>query len=217
MLVSNAAQLAAAGEDSRAEVRLSARAILSISLMLLAGPAWPQQPGGGLKLTPVKGEGAHNSIRNKSATPPAIAVRDENDQPVKGAEVTFQLPPMGASGAFFGWLRTNTGRTDAEGLVEAAPFTPNDEEGRLNIMVTAKSGAKSGTLVVHQANTRDGSAATVGPKNSHKTLWIVLAVAAAAAIGGGVAATRGEGNDNTTPTTIPVSITPGPVTVGGPR
>jgi hypothetical protein len=183
--------------------------------VLLLSPAWPQESGGGLKLTPLKGEGAFNSTRNKSATPPAVEVRDENDKPVQGAEVTFQLPAMGPSGAFYGWLRTNTGRTDARGRVEAASFTPNDEEGRLNIMVTAKSAGKLGSLVVHQTNTRDGSVATDRPKSSHKALWILLGVAAAGTIAA-VAATRGGGNGNGV-TLTPVSISPGPVTVGGPR
>lgn len=211
---SNAARLVSR-DNLLAEVRLTVRVILSI-MLLLVGTAWPQAADRGLKVTPVKGEGARNSVRNKSATPPAVEVRDENDKPVQGAEVTFQLPPMGPSGAFFGWLRTNTGRTDVEGRAEAASFTPNEEEGRLNILVTAKLGSKSGSVVVHQTNTRDGSAAGVSGGSSHKTLWIVVGLAAAGAIGGGIAATRG-GSNSSGPTVTPVSITPAPVTIGGPR
>jgi hypothetical protein len=194
---------------------LTARIVVSISLLLLPGPAWPQEAAGGLKLKPISGEGAHNNIRKQSATPPAVEVRDENDKPVQGAQVTFQLPPMGASGAFFGWLRSYSHTTDAEGRAEAASFTPNEEEGSLNILVTAKLGSRSGTVVVHQTNTRDGRAAA-GSGSSHKTFWIVVGVAVAAAIGGGIAATRGGGAASG-PTTTSVSITPGPVTVGGPR
>jgi hypothetical protein len=197
---------------------LTLRAIVSISLLLLPGPSWAQDASsGGLKLIAVKGEGAHNNIRSKSATSPAVEVRDANDKPVAGAEVVFQLPPMGASGAFYGWLRTNTGRTDVEGRVEAGSFTPNDEEGRLNIMVTAKKGTQNGSLVIHQTNTRDGSASGARAKSSNKTLWIVLGVVAAAAVTGGVVAATHGGSDNNAPTVVPVTITPGLVTVGGPR
>jgi hypothetical protein len=204
-------------QDLLTEVRMTLRGLLSVTLAVLTLPlpGWSQAAAdNALKVTVVEGEGARNSIRARSATPPVVEVHDERGEPVSGADVVFQLPAMGPGGAFYGWLRTNAGRTDARGRVAAGTITPNDEEGRFNIMVTAKSGTKMGTLVVHQINTRDGSEARA--KSSHKTLWVVLAVAAAGAIGGGVAASR-RGDSSTAVVPVPVTISPGVVTVGGPR
>lgn len=173
------------------------------------------QQQGGLKIVVLEGEGAKNNIRSRTATAPVIQVLDEAEKPVAGAEVVVQLPLAGPGGVFHGWLKTQTVRTDAKGQATVTGFTPNDEEGRFNIKVTATSGPKAGSAVIAQANVR-GPATTLGGGRSG--LWKVLAVAGGAAVVGGVvAATRnGNGTASATPAN-PVVITTGPITVGGPR
>jgi hypothetical protein len=167
----------------------------------------------GLKISVVRGDGVVNSINGKAA-PVIVEVRDENEAPVRGAEVVFQLPYLGPSGTFYGWMRTHTARTDEQGRVTSPPFTPSTDEGPFEIAVTASAPGRQGAVKIAQSNSRSG--ATPAAKSSHKTLWIVLAVAAGAAIGGGVAATRG-GDSTSAVTTVPVTVSPGVVTVGGPR
>jgi hypothetical protein len=205
---------------------LNPRTILSVCLAAALGlpaPGWGQQvsgpksnlaqSSGDLKITVVQGEGAVNDVRAKTATAPIVEVRDSSDKPVVGAEVVFQLPAAGPGGVFNGWMRTQTARSDEQGRAAADGFAPNDQEGRFNIKVTAMQGTKNGTLVIGQSNGRGTSAQAKGSK---KTLWIVLGILAVGGIVGGVAAASG-GDSATVVTTVPVTVTPGPVSVGGPR
>ena len=203
--------------------------LILTGVLLLPAQLWPQEvtgpksglvqgaATGGLKVIAVQGEGAINNTRSKNATQPVVEVRDEQDKPVAGAEVVFQLPAAGPGGVFNGWMRTQTARTDAEGRASATGLSPNDEEGRFNIKVTATEGKRTGTVIIAQSNSRTaGGGAAAKSGKSHKTLWILVGIGAAAAIGGGVAASRG-GSESTGSTTTPVTITPGAVTVAGPR
>ncbi|HZT32568.1 MAG TPA: hypothetical protein VFA33_21950 [Bryobacteraceae bacterium] len=194
-------------------------------VLLLPAPGWTQQTSApktnlvaepsGLKILVKSGEGAINNIKQRKATAPVVQVLDPSDKPVVGAEVVFQLPAAGPGGVFNGWMRTQTARSDAQGMAAASGMTPNDEEGRFNIKVTATSGTKSASTVIAQVNSRTGGSTTPQAGKSHKGLWILLGVLAVGGIIGGVAATRGGGSS--TPTTTPVTISPGPVTVGAPH
>lgn len=177
-------------------------------------PAAPQKDGS-LTIKPLQGEGARNSIKTRSATQPAVEVRDIRGEPVSGAEVVFHLPAAGPGGVFHGWMRTQTARTNTEGQAFATGMTPNDEEGRFNIKVTATQGNQTASIVMAQVNVANGG--EPGVSRSRRKLWIALGVLGAGAIAGGVAATRGG---NSTPAAVainPVVITPGVVTVGSPR
>jgi hypothetical protein len=166
-----------------------------------------------LKITVTAGEGAVNNIRAHVAAQPVVQVKDEKDQPVPGAEVVFQLPPTGPGGVFYGWLKTQTVRTDANGEARAAGFAPNEEAGKFTIRVLAAVGSKTATATINQSNGQGPGGAQA--KSGHKGLWITLGVVAAGAIIGGVVAATNGGS--TTTTTVPITITGGPVTVGGPR
>jgi hypothetical protein len=205
---------------------VNSRAILTICLtgaLALPYPGWSQQvsgpkanlvQGGGLKIVVIQGEGATNNIKTRAVTLPVVEVRDDSDKPVANAEVVFQLPAAGPGGVFNGWMRNQTVRTNAQGQAGADGMTPNDEEGRFNIKVTASTGAKSGSVIIGQSNVRGAGGAQA--KSSRKTALIVLGVIAVGGIIGGVAATRG-GSDSTVVVSVPVTVTAGPVTVGGPR
>ena len=177
----------------------------------------PPVPAAPLKIIVLQGEGAKNNVRAKTAIAPAVEVRDENEKPVPGAEVVFQLPATGPSGIFHGWMRTQTVKTNAQGQATVTGYMPNEEEGRFNIKVTANTRTQSGSAVIAQTNVRlGGVGSTTRAKRS--SWWAVAAVGAAIALGGGIyAATRGDKTESAVTPTIPVTITPGSITVGGPR
>lgn len=175
-----------------------------------------QAPKGTLKVTVIEGEGAKNNIRSRTATAPVVEVKDSSDKPVVGAEVVFALPMVGPSGSFNGWLKTQTVRTDAQGRATVTGYAPNDEQGRLNIKVTATAGSETGSVIVAQSNIA-GSSTGSGVSGKSRPWVKPLAIVAGAAIAGGiVAATRGD-DKAASPASIPVTITPGTPTVGGPR
>jgi hypothetical protein len=171
------------------------------------------QSAGGLKIVVMQGEGAKNQIRNRTAIPPAVEVRDADDKPVAGAEVVFQLPAVGPSGVFNGWLTNQTIRTDEKGVATVTGYTPNGEAGRFNIKVSATAGSKTGSAVIAQSNVENGSSAS----SSNRKWWIVLGVAGAAAAGGIAAAASGSSSTAATAAKVPISISSGAITVGAPR
>jgi hypothetical protein len=174
-------------------------------------------PTGGLKIVVLQGEGAINNISAKTATQPVVEVRDENDKPVAGVEVIFSLPAAGPGGVFHGWLRTQTAKTNAEGQASVSGLTPNDQPGRFNIKVTATSGNKTASVVIAQNNAQRGGAGGRAAASSSRKWKVAGLLGAAAVIGGIVAAKRGGNGTTTTTVTTPVTLTPGPVTVAGPR
>jgi hypothetical protein len=118
---------------------------------------------------------------------------------------------------FNGWMRNQTARTSAEGRAETNGFTPNDEAGRFNIKVTATSGSKSSSVIISQTNTANGAPGNGKQVKSKNNLLKILLVAGAAGLAGGIiAATRGGSSTPPTPPT-PITVTAGPITIGGPR
>jgi hypothetical protein len=203
-------------------------AVLLISPLLIGAqqppaPAPPPPPptagqpaqSGDLKIVVVQGEGVRNNIRAKSATAPVVEVRDPSDKPVAGAEVVFQLPATGPGGVFHGWMRTQTVRTNEQGQAVASGYTPNDEEGRFNIRVTASTRTQNGSVVISQVNARNGPGSSA--PSSRSGWWKVAAIAGAAALGGGIYAAVSGDETTTVAQRNPVIITAGPVTIGGPR
>ena len=182
-----------------------------------AAPAAPTQPGD-LKIVVLEGEGAKNFTKSRSGINAVVEVRDQADKPVPNAEVVFQLPAAGPGGVYNGWMRTQTTKTDEKGQAGSNGFTPNDQEGRFNIKVTASAGTKSAGAVIAQANIR-GAAGDSTMSNGKSNWWKwALGVGAAGAVIGVVAATRDNNSKTTTTTTpVPVTISPGAVSVGGPR
>ena len=73
----------------------------------------------GLDLTVVEGDGGTNIIGKKNATKPLVEVRDEKNELLEGAVVTFMAPADGPSVVFNNGLRTITVMTDADGRARA--------------------------------------------------------------------------------------------------
>ena len=164
-----------------------------------------------LKINVLQGEGAKNSIRARTATAPVVEVRDANDKPVAGAEVVYQLPLAGPGGAFHGWLRNQTVRTDEKGVAATAGYTPNTEAGRFNIKVTAAFGSDTGSAVIAQSNVEGGGTGGAGKSNWWKWALIIGGVG----VGVGVAAAVSGDDEATQPN--PIRVSAGAVTVSGPR
>ena len=167
------------------------RPVLSLSLAFLLGlpqgitPAAAQaQPAPAkLNIVIVGGEGAINNIRQRTAREPIVQVEDENHRPVAGAVVLFLLPDNGPSG-----------------------FKVNRVEGKFQIQVQATYQGVSASATIAQVN----AAPAVGARHgmSGRTIAILSAVGAAAAVGIVLAVRRGSGS---------TTISPGTPTVGAPQ
>jgi hypothetical protein len=174
----------------------------------LAPPGFGQARGY-LSVKIVDGDNAFNDIKRKEARAPVVEIRDDENRVVPGAQVTFTLPAIGASGTFASGKNTSTVTADAQGIARAGEFTPSNFEGRFNIKVTATHEGKEGSIVIAQTNTLAGSASS-----SHKKLFIMLAIVAA---GAGVGIALGlRGSKTSTPPPVPTVLTSGGITVGGP-
>lgn len=178
-------------------------------------------PGGTLRVLILEGANAVNSIPNRSATFPVVEVRDGNDLPVEGAEVTFELPTGGPGGIFPNQKNTFTGRTNLQGQVRA-PYLMNAAPGVFTIQVTAAIGTRTGKVSITQTHSMQTPEEMLVKKKRWYRDWRILAAAGGAAVVGIVLGTRG-GSSTATPTgpTAPVpptiTITPGGPSIGGPR
>lgn len=172
---------------------------------------------GQLNLVVVEGEGAINNIRQRTARAPIVQVEDENRRPVAGAAVVFSLPQNGASGTFASGSRTLTVMTDQQGRAVARGLRPNSVPGKMQIRVTASHRGRTANATITQTNVLGAAAAGAAAGLGAKWLAILGGIAGAAAVGGIVAATRGNGQGGTAAIKPPTTITPGAGTVGAPR
>jgi hypothetical protein len=202
-------------EKTMGEMRMKAAAV-AMAWWLAAWPAAGQEARrGDLKIYVLQGEQAVNNVRTGAATAPVVEVRDRNDFPVAGAEVTFRTPEAGASAVFEGGRHEYTNRTDAKGQVSAGRMTPNGVEGVFSIQVTAKLGDREGVAVIRQRNSREEYSAGGAPGAQRKSFWSrhkwwLVGVMAGTGSGLGYwAATRD--------TSSGAVLRPGTVVIGGPR
>ncbi len=184
---------------------------------LLAGSVSAAAEDGLLKIAIVQGEGSLNNIRKKMAQSPAVEVKDEAGKPVEGAKVVFALPFDGASGKFGDGNRTFTTKTDAQGRALAAPFAPNEVEGRLNISVSAETPDRKASIVIPQSNTLAGGLGASAGRSFPR--WLIGLGVSGGATAALLVARRGGGGSSTSPVIPagPTSITVGSISVGGPR
>jgi len=178
---------------------------------LLITSGFGQTPGY-LKVTVVQGGGAINDIKRGTGHPPAVEVRDENNQLVSGADVVFTLPAIGAGGSFANGQRTQTVTTNEQGIAQAGDIRPNVVEGRFNIQVTARYRGKEGSVGVVQSNTAAGSATE---SKVSKKKWIILAIVGGA--GAGAALALKGGSSSSPGGAGATTLSTGTITVGAPR
>ena len=138
------------------------RVLMAISFSL-TGALLAQQPNpapagaGGLKILVLEGQGGVNNLRAPMAMNLLVEVRDENDRPVEGATVSFQMPFMGPSGGFEGGVRNKDATTNVQGQA-AVSYTPNMEPGRFTVQVKAMQGGRTGMTTIMQQNSTTGEA-----------------------------------------------------------
>jgi hypothetical protein len=166
-----------------------------------------------LKLRVLEGQDAVNDLVRRISVPPVIEVRDENDRPLEGADVVFRLPVTGPGGIFPGQQMVQKSRTNVQGQATVVGYQANGVPGQFTIAVTATRNDQMGQITVRQTN---GQELGLYPpkKKSRKWLWIGIAAAAGGAVAG-ILVARGGGSSSTAATTPTITITPGPITIGG--
>ena len=87
-----------------------------------------------------------------------------------GAEVVFETPGDGASATFYELMRTQTVRTDADGIAQALEYAPNQTAGQFQVSVTARAGQAQTSAALTQTN--------VAPpvKKNRKKLYVLIGV-----------------------------------------
>ena len=173
-----------------------------------------------LKILVLAGNGEMNDLERKVMAPLVVQVLDQNDRPVEGAEVVFRFPLSGPSAAFAGGKTSQTVRSNGSGEAAAVNWMANGEMGAFEVHVTATYGNELGETTVKMSNvTRIVEGAKKGAKQAHwySPTWVKIAVigGAAGAVAGIILATRGGGHSGSS--TVPITITPGPPTVGQPH
>jgi hypothetical protein len=174
-----------------------------------------------LKLLVLAGNGEMNDLERRVMASLVVQVLDQNDRPVEGADVVFRFPLNGPSATFTGGKTSQTVRTTGVGEAAAVNWMANGEVGAFEVHVTATYGNEVGEATVKMSNvTRIVESAKKNAKQAHwySPTWVKIAIiaGAAGAVAGIVLATRGGGHSSSTSGTVPVTVTPGPPTVGQP-
>lgn len=173
----------------------------------------------------VEGEGSINNVRqavNRGAT---VMVEDENKNPLSGVAVSFFLPNEGPSGIFPNGSHVLTVFTDEKGVATSRPVHFNNLVGLMRIRVVASLFSQTASAMITQTNVSSAAAVKTGfvpatgvakvskpSSGSHKALYILIAVGAAAAAGGIFFATHKSTPSATISTGTPTIGTP---TIGG--
>lgn len=193
--------------------QLLAWTLTALLVQSLSGQA-PALPAVPLRVLILEGANSVNSIPNRAATFPVVEVRDENDLPVEGAEVVFELPTTGPGGTFPNQKNTFSGRTNVQGQVRA-PYLMNAIPGAFEIIATATIGTRTGKVTIAQTHSMQTPEEMAVKKKRWYKDWRLWAVAGGAATAGIILGTRGgSSSSSTTPT---ITITPGGPSIGSPR
>jgi hypothetical protein len=183
-----------------------------LSILLLLGPAGIVMAGPTLRVVVLEGDGAINNVRAHTTHDPVVEVRNERDEFVPGASVTFQTPATGASAEFGDGLRSFITQTDREGRAVAHGLRPNLITGSYEIRVTASFQSQTASAVITQTNAAPAVA------KSSKKIWII-GLAAGAAAGGAFAASHGgkSASNTSAQTTSTGAIVAGSPSFGPPH
>jgi len=197
--------------------------IYSLIVILAVGPAanaqTTSQPATirDLKVVPLTGNQEMNDLQNKVMAPLVVEVRDQNDRPVEGADVTFRFPLNGPSAVFPGQNPAATFKTNADGQAAAIGWVANGQVGTFKVQVTAFRGGEEGAVVISMTNvTRITEAARTREKRWWSTKWgriTIIAGVAVVAATAAILATRGGSGS----TTKVITASPGSPTIGAPQ
>lgn len=165
----------------------------------------------GLKILILEGRMKVNRLTEGFFATPVVEVRDGDDRPVTGAQVTFILPPEGGPGASFpGGVKEKLFLTNLQGQALAEGYVPNKLEGRFTVKVRASHLNEKTEISFTQANSYRLQADDDRQKSRAWRKWLWIGVAGAA--GGTTAAillNRKSGDASV------ISVIPGPPVFGG--
>lgn len=161
-----------------------------------------------LNIVVIRGDGAINNIKSRTAREMIVEVRDENNKPVAGASVAFLLPDSGPGVVSSNGSRMVSSMTDANGRAAARGLKPNGQSGNYNVQVRANFQQSFGQVVVAQSNVIAAGAAISGLTAA------LIVVGAAAAAGAAYAVTR---DNNGGPGRASVGVSAGAPAAGAPR
>ena len=162
--------------------------------------------GADVRLRVLQGEGRTNRIKKDLTSQITVVAEDEKGSPLSGVVVVFQLPVVGAGGAFESEQSRSVFSvvTDASGQASTV-FRPNERPGSFRIRVRA-AGETSASVDILQTNKKTGVPGFV---------WALVAGGAA---GGAFAARGGSGGGSSTVTNNPPGTSTQPssttITVG---
>ena len=168
-----------------------------------------------LRILVLQGHRSINNVPNGMVTVPVVEVRDENDRPVEGAKVVFNLPADG--GAFEKGGATAEIVTNYQGQAVCPAYKPG-KLGLFAIDVEASFANMNTKAKVQQTNSDRLFEPFPLPEKkkggmfSGKKKYIWIAAAAAGAGVGIWLAKRDSGSSGDI-----ISVIPGGVAVGGPR
>ncbi|MBX9600216.1 MAG: hypothetical protein K2X35_04390 [Bryobacteraceae bacterium] len=184
-------------------------------LQLSPAPLLAQARSQALRIRVLAGEGSVNNVSTRGFTIPVIEVRDDNDLPVEGADVVFEVPAEGPGGKFAGGQSSYKTRTNVQGQAAATGFEPGTQTGSFRFRVTARMGDRTAIAAINQVNSADTFVPEPETKKSRAWLkWVIIGGLAGGAAIGAVLATRGGGDSSGSPRPV---LVPGTVGVGGPR
>lgn len=187
----------------------------AVVFCLLAASADAQTAG--IRIVVQEGQGAINNIQQHRAKEPVIQVLHEDNEPIAGAAVTFQLPDSGPGGTFADNSKMLTVQTDEKGQAVAHGLKPNALPGRFQIRVTASYHGQSASAVVAQINAEPAAA-----KKGNGKLYLLLAIIGGGAAAGAAAALGHKGSSSSSSvavgqTTPPTVLVPGNPTINPPH
>jgi hypothetical protein len=137
-----------------------------------------------LTVAVLEGNNIINSVSTLRAVAPVVEIRDQNDFPVEGATVVFELPAQGTGGTFTGGATSFTTRSDSHGQATSPLIIPR-LTGKFSIRITATAGDRKGETMVAQTNsTGTYVGPTVPPKHwyAKKRTWFIVGGAVAATV-----------------------------------
>ncbi|HET8546755.1 MAG TPA: hypothetical protein VFL57_02065 [Bryobacteraceae bacterium] len=187
--------------------------IAAAAVTLAASPA-PIATSGGLQVEVIAGGGVSNSLRQATAHPVTVQVRDREGRPVPEATVTAVLPPSGAGAAFAWGSEISSKQTNSEGLATFSGMRLRPVEGEFPIRITAAANGASSTVTALQS-VRAAAPASVTPSRWSRRRLVMLGVVSAGTAAAIIAATSGHGAAAPTGPSGTGAYTPGlPVTTG---
>jgi hypothetical protein len=161
-----------------------------------------------LRILPLEGDGAVNHLPTESVVVPAIAVHNDDEMPVEGVTVVFQLPASGPGGFFPDNQLSLVTVTNSRGQAIARGFRANAQPGRFPIRVTASFQDLTTSYVITQTNSRKEGSEMMS-RGSRKWLWIAVAGGAVGAAGA-VIGLRANSSPRISASVI------GPIAIGAP-